>query len=743
MKNELTHGGFTLPSQAGMDKETMELARKWGADAIRDSDGTVLSDDLLNLGLEVYSTLCLIRHDQEWARKHPAELQQMYLVSARKAGPGGDLEIPLLEQYFDQQFAINWDADPWKYWEVIDRTSGETVQPVMWSAVPQTGSVLIRATEPFHEYTVTFLAYQIWETTSMYNHITNNWGDRPHQMPVDPRQPRTRAHLKQLLQDWIAAHPGTGIVRFTSIAYQFTVMRAANGKRMYRDWAGYHGTVSPLALDQFEARNGYRIRPETFVEGGYRAHADQVPSREYLDWIAFTHEFLLELSKEWVDLVHAAGKKAYVFYCDHYIGTEPYSPRFAEIGFDGLISPAMDGAECRKNADCPGSMVKELRLYPYFFPTEGGRPVFAPGGDPVADCRHRWQLVRRALLRRCVDRIGYGGYLDLVMQYPAFLDEVETVTNQFRFIKHHGRLTRPYHHGITVGVLSAWGKARAWHTESAANFGTLEVLAGLPFEVRFLSFDEITDGVPEGIDVLLNYGPAGSSWSGGENWGSPEVVASVRRFVRQGGGLVGIHEPTAFPQGGRVFQLADLFGVEKNNVFQKNIESFHMPEPEQAHFITAGIDPDALRSLAAAADVTVLGPDTRLLAGAWDRAALTARDCGAGRAVYVAKFGYSAAGCALLKRAILWAGGRDAPDGLVPWDSLCPDIESAFFPETSNCILINNAGAARRFGYKDGSGALHALELGPYGMAGFTVMDGRLTPACRGRIQTGTPCIHP
>ena len=163
---------------------------------------------------------------------------------------------------------------------------------------------------PFHEYTATFLAWQIWETTSMYNHITNHWGDRPHQMPVDPRQPRTRAHLLALLSDWIDAHAGTGIVRFTSIAYQFTVMRAANGKRLYRDWEGYHGTVSPLALDEFEEVYGYRIRPEVFVEGGHRAHTDSIPSKAYLDWIAFTHEFLMDLTQSWVDLVHARGKKA-------------------------------------------------------------------------------------------------------------------------------------------------------------------------------------------------------------------------------------------------------------------------------------------------------------------------------------------------------------------------------------------------------------------------------------------------
>ena len=39
-------GGFTLPGEAGYEKLTLELADKWGADVIRDSDGTVLSDEI-------------------------------------------------------------------------------------------------------------------------------------------------------------------------------------------------------------------------------------------------------------------------------------------------------------------------------------------------------------------------------------------------------------------------------------------------------------------------------------------------------------------------------------------------------------------------------------------------------------------------------------------------------------------------------------------------------------------------
>ena len=43
-------GDFTLPGESGYEKLTLEIEEKWGADMIRDSDGTKLSDELLNAG---------------------------------------------------------------------------------------------------------------------------------------------------------------------------------------------------------------------------------------------------------------------------------------------------------------------------------------------------------------------------------------------------------------------------------------------------------------------------------------------------------------------------------------------------------------------------------------------------------------------------------------------------------------------------------------------------------------------
>ena len=42
---EKKKGSFTLPGEAGYEELTLKLAERWGADVIRDSDGTELSEE--------------------------------------------------------------------------------------------------------------------------------------------------------------------------------------------------------------------------------------------------------------------------------------------------------------------------------------------------------------------------------------------------------------------------------------------------------------------------------------------------------------------------------------------------------------------------------------------------------------------------------------------------------------------------------------------------------------------------
>ena len=53
MMKDYAAGGFTLPGEEGYEKLTLEMAKKWGADVIRDSDGTKLSPEITEAGYRI------------------------------------------------------------------------------------------------------------------------------------------------------------------------------------------------------------------------------------------------------------------------------------------------------------------------------------------------------------------------------------------------------------------------------------------------------------------------------------------------------------------------------------------------------------------------------------------------------------------------------------------------------------------------------------------------------------------
>ena len=49
-------GRVTIPTDLDVVPETLELVKRWGADAIRDCDGTEYPEELRNVDAKVYST---------------------------------------------------------------------------------------------------------------------------------------------------------------------------------------------------------------------------------------------------------------------------------------------------------------------------------------------------------------------------------------------------------------------------------------------------------------------------------------------------------------------------------------------------------------------------------------------------------------------------------------------------------------------------------------------------------------
>ena len=576
-------GRLTLPTDADVIDETLRLKNLLGADALRDCDGTEMPEELLSEPVKKYATYYTTRKDNEWAMQNPDEIQQEYLISDRVTARGETLRIRLMEGFHTEQLKVNTLDDPKRWWEVIDRTTGEIVPIDKWEFDEVSGEVEIQ-TIPYHEYTVSFLAFLIWDPVHMYNFITNDWQDTPHQLTYDVRQPKTQKYVKEKLKRWCEENPHFDVVRFTTFFHQFTLTFDDKKREKYVEWFGYSASVSPYILEKFEKWAGYKFRPEYIVDQGYHNSMFRVPSKEFRDFIEFQQIEVCALAKELVDIVHSYGKEAMMFLGDHWIGTEPYGKYFAGIGLDAVVGSVGSGVTLRMISDIKGVDYTEGRLLPYFFPD-----VFCEGGDPIGEARDNWRKARRALLRSPLDRIGYGGYLKLALDFPDFIDYVSQVCDEFRTLYDNVKGTTPFC-AKKVAVLNCWGKMRAWgchmvhhalyQKQNYSYAGIIESLSGAPFDVKFISFQDILDdsSILDDIDVLINVGDADTAHTGGDWWVNPHIVEAVRKFVYNGGGIIGVGEPTGHQFQGRFFQLADVFGVEEEHGFTLGYDKYNWDE---------------------------------------------------------------------------------------------------------------------------------------------------------------------
>jgi beta-D-galactosyl-(1->4)-L-rhamnose phosphorylase len=729
-KTDLSQGDFTLPGEAGHEQLTLRLAKKWGADTIRDSDGTKLSPEIVQSGYAIYSTVCLVRSIQPWAREHHDQLQQNFLISFPVVATKATTAVTLLAGYYTGQFTVNWQDRSKQWWQVFDRTTGREIPKSRWSVNPKQGTVTIRGSRPGHKYTVNFLALRIWEEISMYNHLTNNWGDREHLAAVDPMQPAVQRQLLGFLEQWLGEHPDTKVVRFTSLFYNFSWFWGADHARLrdiYSDWGDYEMTVSPRALRRFEEKYGYRLTSEDFVNGGLYNSTHNAPSRRYRDYLEFVHDFVIGFGRQCVDLVHRYGKLAYVFYDDHWIGVEPNSPRFAEFGFDGLIKCVFNAFEVRLCGHARGVKTHELRLHPYLFPTGlKGEPTFKEGGHPTLDAKNFWINARRGILRAPIDRIGLGGYLSLVEPFPDFQDYIASLAREFRLLKSLHAGGKPWTAPFKVAVLTAWGNLRAWtcsghFTRGVELYAVLESLAGLPLDVQFISFDDlVAGGVPAGVKVVINAGRAGTAWSGGHFWSNPEVEAILTRWVWRGGGLVGIGEPSALPQPGQLFKLAQVFGLDRDCGERLANGKYTFTKPAGAvgtHFITADAPADTSLDFDRDVDgIYVFGADTQVLAERDGSPRLATHAFGRGRAVYLSGFKFTSVNTRLLHRALFWASARE--DKWSVWNTANLKTEATYFPKAGQLVVINNAGTDEATVVTLGDGRMTApVRLEAHGIA--------------------------
>lgn len=493
------------------------------------------------------------------------------------------------------------------------------------------------------------------------------------------------------LRRFVEEHPYVDVIRYTTFFHQFTLIFDELKREKYVDWYGYSASVSPYILEQFEREAGYRFRPEFIIDQGYYNNQYRAPSREYKDFMAFQRREVAALAKEIVELTHTLGKEAMMFLGDHWIGMEPFMEEFASIGLDAVVGSVGNGSTLRLIADIPGVRYTEGRFLPYFFPD-----TFHEGGDPVKEARENWVTARRAILRKPIDRIGYGGYLKLACQFPEFTDYVESVCREFRELYDNIRGTEAFCQK-RVAVLNCWGAMRSWgchmvhhalyQKQNYSYAGVIEALSGAPFDVSFLSFDQIREDPQalEGIDVLINVGDGDTAHTGGTVWEDARVSSAIRRFIFRGGGLIGVGEPSGHAYQGRYLQLASALGVEKETGFTLGYDKYNWKEHRE-HFILADCQGEADFGEGKKNMYALEG--AQILVQREKEVQMAVNEYGEGRCVYISGLPYSFANSRILYRAILWSSHSEGQ--LRRWFSSNWNVDVHAYVKNGKYCVVNN-----------------------------------------------------
>lgn len=713
-------GRITIPTDKNFVEGTKAYIKRWGADAVRDCDGTELPENVKDFGLKVYKTYFLTRNDNEYAYSHDDALMNVAVVTGRKTAFSNKLEINLLEGLFKGQLEVN-TYEYKKFWQVFDRTTGEEVKD--WEYLG--GDILVvNNAKPMHEYSVNFFCKQLWNPVQVYNYTCNNWTiekDRD----FDPIYPETLQHIKDNLKRWMDENPQINVVRFTTFFYHFFLLYITGSKQKLFEWFNYSMTASPAMFERFEKEYGYEITLEDILTEGYYGNHFLMPSKAYLDYMDLVERFVCDTMKDIIKIVHDGGKKVAMFWGDNWIGAEPYGKYFKDIDLDIMIGSVQSGASVRSVTDIPcGVKCKEIRMNPYFFPD-----TLATDEGATFTLNYFWGIERRALLRKTVDRIGFGGYLALADQRPTLCKTIDRICDEFREIYDNVNGTNPYC-AAKIAVLNYWGAKRAWLLHSVCQdqhypdnhpyMGVTEALAGLPVDVKFISFDDVKDGIleREKFDVVLNYGNGGTSFCGDYLWKDEEIVSKVKAFVAAGGGFMGIGEPTSVLYQGKYFQLSDVLGVDKEMSLSILLHKYNCKEIGE-HFILDDVDGEI--DFAHGTDHVYAKEGAKILKAEYDKefmadfnsghVKLAVNEFGSGRSVYAAGLNYNHMNARLLYRAILWCSGKE--DLLKKAFSSNYDVECNYYPSSGKYALVNNTDKPQNTEFYDIEGKEKKIALAP------------------------------
>lgn len=216
--------------------------------------------------------------------------------------------------------------------------------------------------------------------------------------------------------------------------------------------------------------------------------------------------------------------------------------------------------------------------------------------------------------------------------------------------------------------------------------GVLEALSEMPFNVAFISFDDLLNdpSILGGPGVIINVGEAYDAFSGGEYWNNPEIVTKIREYVDAGNGFIGIGEPSAYQKEGKYFQLFDVLGVDKELGFTLSTNKYNWDT--QTHPLLEGLSTEL--NLAEEMKNTYALPDTQVLDIKNRNVRISVNQYGKGQSVYLSGLPFSFENARLLYRSIFYAAGK--LDEIKTWYSENYNLEVNVYPSTNSFCVVNN-----------------------------------------------------
>ena len=189
----------------------------------------------------------------------------------------------------------------------------------------------------------------------------------------------------------------------------------------------------------------------------------------------------------------------------------------------------------------------------------------------------------------------------------------------------------------------------------------------------------------------------------------------MKGFVWNGGGLIGVGEPTGHQHQGRYLQLSGVLGVEKETGFTLGYDKYNWEEHPD-HFLLA--DCQGPVDFGEGKKGMYALPGAEILVQRDKEVQLAVNSFGSGRAVYLSGLPYSFENSRLLHRAVLWSAHGEAE--LEKWFSSNCNVEVHAFLQSGKYCVVNNTYVPQSTTVYTGSGSF-PLELGANDIRWFAV----------------------